>query len=549
LKLVTVAEMQSIEREADANGLSYAQMMENAGAGLAEVIMAAFISSEVHSALGLVGSGNNGGDTLVALERLAENGWQTTAYLARPRRKGDPLVARVIKAGGEVVPVGDDPGYAKLAELIASHDVFLDGLLGSGIRLPLKPEAEKVLEAASSALEELEFPPLVAAVDCPSGVDMNSGEAAAVCIPADLTVTMAAVKVGLLRFPAHNFVGELHQVEIGSIDSLPAWQSVRRMVADEAWVQSVLPERPLDAHKGTFGTALVVAGSVNYTGAALLAGEAAYRSGAGLVTLGVPGQLHGALAGQFPEATWVILPSDMGVISREAATVVEDNLERVTALLIGPGFGTEDTTRDFLSTLLGASSARRRKGSMGFSTTRKEIDSGGNEDTIKLPPMVIDADGLKLLSQLDRWQKQLPEETILTPHPGEMSVLTGLDKEEIQSGRLEAAERFAAEWGCVVVLKGAFTVVAAPDGRTAVIPVATPALARAGTGDVLAGLIVGLRAQGLDAFQAATAGAWIHGEAGMAAAEAMGNTASVLAGDVLSAITEVMTALMVPSGF
>ena len=155
-------------------------------------------------------------------------------------------------------------------------------------------------------------------------------------------------------------------------------------------------------------------------------------------------------------------------------------------------------------------------------------------------PTLIDADGLKLLSKIHRWWEKLPENTILTPHPGEMSILTGLSSTEIQSNRIEIAEKYASKWGHVVVLKGAFTVVAAPDGRTAIIPVATPALARAGTGDVLAGLIVGLRAQGISAFDAAVSGAWIHAQAGLSAADLMGSTAVVLAGDILASIVDVM---------
>jgi len=161
-------------------------------------------------------------------------------------------------------------------------------------------------------------------------------------------------------------------------------------------------------------------------------------------------------------------------------------------------------------------------------------------DRSPLPPLVVDADGLKLLSRLKDWPARLPAPAVLTPHPGEMAILTGLEKEELMSDRLETAEHYARKWGHVVVLKGAFTIIASPDGRTAVIPVATPALARAGTGDVLAGLIVGLRAQGLEAFEAAVAGAWIHAQAGLQAEKDLGSSASVLAGDVLRAVTSQM---------
>lgn len=548
MKLLSVAEMQAVEREADAGGLTYAKMMENAGRGLAEVIRAIFDHQGEHRALALVGSGNNGGDALVALARLAENGWTVTAYLVRPRPSDDTLVQRVASAGGEVVSAEQDPDYAHLARLVEAHNLLIDGVLGTGVRLPLKPEVARPLEVVQQALAELAADlhaplPFVVAVDCPSGVDLDSGEAASEALPADLTVTMAAVKTGLLKFPAYELVGELQVVGIGPLEDLEAWQSVQRRVVEEGWVQRSLPERPLDAHKGTFGTVLGVAGSVNYTGAALLAGAAAYRVGAGLVTLAVPAPLHLALAGHLPEATWLLLPHDMGVISRDAASLVRKNLERVTTLLVGPGLDVEDTTREFLSLLLGAG-VQSRKTRIGFNAEPRQ-PGPEDEKQAGLPPMVFDADGLKLLAKIEGWSERLPDGSILTPHPGEMAVLTGLSKEEIQANRLETAERYAAAWGHVVVLKGAFTVIAAPDGRSAVIPVATPALARAGTGDVLTGLIAGLCAQGVEPFEAAAAGAWIHAQAGLAAREAMGSSASVLAGDVLNAVPDVLTSLQV----
>jgi hydroxyethylthiazole kinase-like uncharacterized protein yjeF len=374
-------------------------------------------------------------------------------------------------------------------------------------------------------------------------VDCDSGEAALECIPADMTVTMAAVKTGLLKFPAYKLAGEINLVGIGLPEGeagLPAWKELRRSVVDEEYARAVLPERPLNAHKGTFGTAVAVVGSVNYTGAALLAGKAAYRVGAGLVTLAVAGPLHAALAGHFPEATWILLPDDLGVIAENAAPVLRKNLGRATAVLIGCGFGTEETTRLFLQRFLEYETQGKPR-QIGFmpATQSQEANLTGKS----LPALVVDADGLKLLSRIPNWAKLLPPGTVLTPHPGEMAILTGLSKEEIQADRIEVAERFANEWGQVVVLKGAFTVIAEPGGRTAVIPVATPALARAGTGDVLAGIILGLRAQGVKGFEAAAAGAWLHAQAGLLAAAAYGNTASVLAGDLIEFLPEVIAGL------
>ena len=540
MKLVTVPEMLAIEKEADASGLSYAQMMENAGSGLADVILELFFDEgEDLEAFGLVGPGNNGGDTLVALEHLANNGWKTRAYLIK--RKTDELVKRLEAVGGEIHYADQDEKFDTLAAFVETSDVLFDGVLGTGIKLPLKKDVGDLLAAVNDVLDVLDEPPYVIAVDCPSGVDCETGEAADECIPADMTVTMAAVKQGLLKMPAFELLGKLVTVGIGLPDDLSALEAVKTEVADEMLVSGLLPERPLEAHKGTFGTALIAAGSANYTGAALLSGKAAYRVGAGLVTMAVPAMLHSALAGQFPEATWSLLPHEHGFIAREAAKTLAKNFERATALLVGPGFGMEDTTGDFLKELLAGEAAPNKAASrIGFI---QDQETAPAEEATHLPPMVVDADGLKLLAKIKDWHKKLPAPAVLTPHPGEMAVLTGLSTEEVQADRMEIATKYAEEWGHVVVLKGAFTVIAAPDGNATVIPVASPALARAGTGDVLAGLIVGLMAQGLDAYDAAVAGAWIHAQAGLVAADALGSTASVLAGDVLEAIPDVMSDL------
>lgn len=539
MKLVTVDEMRAIEKQADAGGLTYDQMMENAGQGLAEAVDDLPIEESEREVFGLVGPGNNGGDALVALAQLVAGGWQARAYLIK--RKKDALVKRFEQTGGLVIAAEDDSKFKELNAGLQTATVVLDGVLGTGIKPPLKEDVASVLGKAGSILDAMEEAPLVIAVDCPSGVDCDSGEVAAETLPADLTITMAAVKQGLLKLPAYELVGELQVVDIGLPGDLPALQSVTVEAAEEEMVTALLPERPVSSHKGTFGTALITAGSVNYTGAALLSGFAAYRIGAGLVTLAVPSPLHAALAGQFPEATWVLLPHELGVISRNAAEVLAKNLKRATALLIGPGFGMEDTTREFIESLLtGKSGAKKPNARIGFVPGQSEKQEDSDS---QLPPMVFDADGLKLLAKIGNWHRLLPSPAVLTPHPGEMSALTGLSIEEIQKDRQGIALRFAKEWGHVVVLKGAFTAVAAPDGRLTIVPVASPALARAGTGDVLAGLIVGLRAQGLDAFDAAVAGAWIHAQAGLYAAEALGTSASVLAGDVLDSVSDVLADL------
>lgn len=512
MKLVTINQMRAIEKDADANGVSYAQLMQNAGRGLAKLVHALGQENGWNRVTGLAGPGNNGGDTLVALTWLAQAGWSTHVCLVKRQPGDDGLVLEYLSAGGEVAEADDDQ---ILVEFLNESDVLLDGLLGTGIKLPLKKEAALVLEKTKYIMSEMELPPFVVAVDCPSGVDCDSGEMADETIPADLTITMAAAKQGLLKLPAFESVGELQVVEIGLPENLESWNEIKTEVADDDMVSALLPERTLASHKGTFGTAFVVAGSVSYTGAALLAGSAAYRVGAGLVTMAVPEPLHVVLAGHLPEAIWLLLPHENGFISEKAVSVVQKNLDRASAFLLGPGLGNTASTGKFV------------EGILAF---------------MKMPT-VIDADGVRHISRIKNWHKKLFDVAVLTPHPGEMAAMTGLSKEEILGSREEIASSYAKMWGHVVILKGAFTVVASPDGRRTIIPVATPALARAGTGDVLAGLITGLRAQGLAAFDAAVAGAYIHARAGLFAADNLGTTASVLASDVLDSVADVIASL------
>jgi hydroxyethylthiazole kinase-like uncharacterized protein yjeF len=515
-KLVSVAEMQSIEREANDVGLSYSTMMENAGTSLAFFVDNVFGGICPRSVFALVGSGNNGGDALVALCKLAELHWQTKAYIVKRRPEWDEQLQRYIRYGGTILYSDQDEERLYLNKCLTDSPVLIDGILGTGVRYPLPVEIAHVMVAVNHFLREKKTDVHVVAVDCPSGVDCDTGNAAPEVIPAEITYTMAAIKRGLLKFPAADLMGEIFVGDIGNVSELTNWINVKRGVLTELDISLSMPPRPRNAHKGTFGTVFVVAGSGNYPGAVLLSGLAAYRIGAGLVKIAIPELIFPALVGELKEATWLRLPHRMGWISEDAYLLVEEALPGATALLIGPGMGLENTTGEFIKKLISAN----------------------------LPKTVFDADGLKLLAKIPDWHSILSEEVVLTPHPGEMAVLTGLSREDIQLNRLELAEDYACQWRKVVVLKGAYTVIAEPGGATAVVPIATPALARAGTGDVLAGLITGLLAQGLDPFHAACTGAYIHGRAGLLAEKEQGNSNSVLAGDVLDMVPKVLAKII-----
>jgi hydroxyethylthiazole kinase-like uncharacterized protein yjeF len=538
VKLFSVKEMHELEIEANSSGLTYEMMMKNAGNGLAKEIAAAYSHFENRKIISLVGTGNNGGDALVALDELQRSEWITFAYIVKARKPDDPLVKQLQNSGGQVINAENDTGHRNLKKLLSECSILIDGVFGTGIKLPLHGDITKILALVKEIIESKLSTLKVVAVDCPSGVDCATGEAAEETIPADITVTMAGMKAGLIKFPAAKIAGEVRVVSIGPIDDLKAYKNNNKIILGKDLIRDILPERPLDSHKGTFGTALIIAGSVNYTGAGLLAGIAAYRSGAGLVTTAVPAPLHDSLAGQFPESTWILLPHELGVISSDAARVVKDNMDRASAVLIGPGFGLEDTTREFLHKLF-AEPIAINPGDIGF--IHEQTSEQANKKFQK--PVVLDADGLKLISKLTGWYKLLPSPAILTPHPGEMSIISGLTIQEIQANRIEIAAEYSKKWGHVIVLKGAYTIISAPDGQIAIVPVATPTLAEAGTGDVLAGTIVGLRAQGVDAFNAACAGAWIHAMAGILAGKRLGNNISVIASDVLNAIPAVISDL------
>jgi len=556
-KIVTTEQMRAIEKAANAKGHSYRAMMERAGRAVAERVKELVIGIPQPRIAILVGPGNNGGDGLVAGRILKEELEEATvgAFLLQPREESDEVFVAARDAGLFLADTENDkPTYRVLQNMVANADVVIDALFGTSLRLPLKGDAAAVLKAAHKALtirrtesptptyitpadpdqDDLRRTPIVLAVDCPSGLDCNTGELDSHTLHATETITFGAAKPGLFVFPGAEAVGVLHLADIGLPPKLKEIESIPLILVDAADAGSRLPARSRSSHKGTFGKTMVVAGSLNYIGAAYLAASSAYRAGAGLVTVAAPQIIIPALAAMLPEATWILLPHDMGVLNEAAVRVLRKEITGYSALLLGPGWGHEDVTGEFLRELLQPKEEIRRARAIGFIPLEAEAAA----DAAHLPPLVIDADGLNLLAGMNNWPDLVPTNTILTPHPGEFARLANLTTEEVQANRVQMAQQGASEWQCVVVLKGAFTVVAAPDGQTALLPFATSALASAGTGDVLAGAITGLLAQGLEPFDAAVVGAWLHGMAGVRAELMLGTAASVTATDVLALLHE-----------
>jgi len=506
MQILSVSQMRDLEVQADRLGCSYAVMMETAGKGLAQVVAEKVANSKMAGVVGLVGSGNNGGDTLIALSELHRMGFRVSAYLVGDRVKDDPLLRHLMGLSIQAVDSKLDLDGSALASLIKPNTIILDGIFGTGFHLPLKPETARILIRVKNLLNQC----LVGAVDCPSGVDCDSGEMAAETLPADFTICMQAVKTGLLKYPAFSCVGHLDVIDLNLPADALALSPPNDIVLTKDVVRSWLPVRPANAHKGTFGSVLVLAGSRAYVGAPILAARATYMLGAGLVRMAVPGSIQSMLAPGVPEAVWNLLAeNELGQVTKDNLPVIQELLKSCTAAVIGPGWGTASTTRDLLNSLLML-------------------------DTPKCP-LVIDADGLRLLSEIPEWWMHLPPNTILTPHPGEMEALCHLPVIEIQANRINVANEFAAKWQVVLVLKGALTTISDHGVKSATLARTCPALAKAGTGDVLAGMIASLLAQGVPAFQAAGLAAWLHLDAGDLASAGYPSR-SVMASDVVNRI-------------
>jgi len=522
MRLVTVAEMQEAEKGA---GVPVSQLMENAGLAVAQEAWLLLGEVAERRLVVLAGPGNNGGDGLVAARHLREWGGDVSVYLLKGRDEKDPMFAPLVEAKVPTTTAEEDGevGYKRLEELLGGADLVIDALLGTGRARPIEGELAEVLERLRAARGRT-LPPRLLAVDVPTGLNGDTGAADPRCVAADATVALGYSKVGLHVLPGAQLAGRVEVVEIGIPKSVESEGWTELMTP--RWARSALPERPAEAHKGTFGRALVVAGSPRYVGAAYLACMGGLRAGAGLVTLACASSLYPIFAAKLTEATFESLPDDEGYLTAEGAHAVGQALARgYDSLLVGPGLGQQGYVQAFMHSLLPLLKADRLRG------------------------VVIDADGLNNLSKVEGWWKELAVPTVITPHPGELSRLTGLSMEEIQSDRLAVARKCAGEWGVTVVLKGANTVVAAPDpgghgGRARLSPFANPGLASAGTGDVLAGVIVGLlaSASGGEPYEAASLGVYLHGLAAERVREELGS-AGMVASDLLTALPRAMKEL------
>jgi NAD(P)H-hydrate epimerase len=512
--------MRAIEAAEAERGNTSEVLMERAGKQVAERTIAWLAARGEPHILALAGPGNNGGDALVVARLLADHGWRVRCLtLARDAGRDERLQAPLRDRKVLIAALTLD----RLPAALEWAGVVIDGLLGTGIKRNVEGDLADVVCRVAEAGR-----PIVA-VDIPTGVDSDTGAVRGAAMPCDLTVALGLLKYGHVQQPGASLSGKIELGDIGLSNQTSRANASGELMTDDT-IRALLPRRPDDANKGTFGKAMVVAGSVNYTGAAVLATHGAMRAGAGLVTLACAGDLLVLIAPKLTECTFLPLPSDLGAINPRAIDKVRDALKDYAALLVGCGLGKEKETAQFLKALL-SHVEEEREHRIGFSARRTEAAAAKEEQRGGLPPLVLDGDALNLLAEMEDWHDLVPENSVLTPHPGEMSRLLGSTVEEVQSDRVNVARTAARDWKQIVVLKGAGTVVAEPGGKVHISPFSNPALATAGTGDVLAGAIVGLLAQGLSPVDAARAGVYLHGMAGEMLSDEYGPSGG-LAGDL-----------------
>jgi NAD(P)H-hydrate epimerase len=538
VKLVTAEEMKAIEARGVALGGSTGDFMLNAGTSVYSAIIAqtGFDPNDQNNRLNeglavvLAGAGNNGGDAMVVAGLLKEafSSAEVKIYFYKRSRPSDPqgFDTHLTFTDAEEQE-GHDLSYPASFEAfeddLLEAALVVDGLLGAGVSRPVTGELAHIIETVNLAVDRRKFEPdplLVVAIDLPSGLNTDTGEVMDVAIRANLTVCLGYPKIGLFNNKALLNTGRVVMGDIGL--PLEVYKEVEELnkpaLATAEFVRYHLPQRPLAGHKGTFGKVMIVSGAMEYLGAPYLCTSAAMRSGAGLVTLAVPRPLIPVMATKMSENTFLPLPEEDGA---DSFNLIADKLESYQSLLVGPGIGQTGDKVELIQKLLGS-------GEM-------------------LPPAVFDADALNILSYIPNWWEKLKPDNILTPHPMELSRLSNLAVAVIEGDRIQSAVNFAKISKQVVILKGAYSVVAAPDGRVKINPAANPAMATAGSGDVLAGICAGLLAQfsrfsDLDPFEVACVGVYLHAMAGELMRRELGD-AGVLAGDLLPVIPQAIAAI------
>ncbi len=497
--VVTNAQMKAAEAESDRTGLSYGQLMYMAGTQCAKNISRIIEDKDVNIAI-LCGSGNNGGDGYVIAKKLAEMNYYCISVISvngEPKTDCAKIHCENLHLENRIVFQPRE----LFEHVISCADVVVDCIYGTGFHGALPENVAKLLDEANNC-------PVRIAVDVPSGVNSDTGECDTRCFKPTHTLVIAAMKQGLLSPECNDMLGEISLLDIGITDR--CYKEYTARLTDNSMARP-FPPRKRSSHKGTFGKLMNIAGCFSYNGAAAMSTKAALRTGAGLVMLASTRSVIAMHASAMNEATYLPLPeTEDGFIADGALSLITDALAKMNAVSLGCGMGNNETTRKIAEAVV------------------LKADC----------PIIIDADGINALSANIDILKERKGAAILTPHPLEFSRLSGLSVKVIQSDRIGAAKRFAAEYGAVVVLKGANTVVASPDGEVYVNLTGNAGLARGGSGDVLTGIIAGMLAQGIDPFKAAVCGVYCHARAADILLDRL-PMESMLPTDVIAALAEV----------
>lgn len=455
------------------------------------------------------GKGNNGGDGLAAARFLKQMGYQVEIILSSPKSELRGINETNFNlCNYKNIPYYEykDLGHDFLVEKMKQSDFLIDALLGTGIKGEVRGSSREIIEVLELTAQK--YKKKILAVDIPSGISGRTGEVLGKAVRADYTATMAAYKRGLLLFPGREYSGKVRVIDIGIKEEIIANNSDQLKLITQEYANSLLPKRRRDGHKGSFGRVGILAGSRGMVGAPLLSSDAALRSGSGLVYLLLPEEIEESVSVQLNEVLTKAIPSSDGIFDKKAAADVIEFAEMLDVLAAGPGMNNNPDTEFIISELL----------------SQLEI------------PLILDADALNSLKDLEKLKKSSAE-ILLTPHPGEMARLTGKSIAEINRNRIETAADFAAEYGVNIILKGAATVVAAPDGRIFLNNTGTNGMATAGSGDVLTGMVTSLAGQGLGLFDAAVLAVYLHGKAGEFAA-AQKSDFALKAGDIVESLAD-----------
>lgn len=504
MKIVNGDQMKQLDRMAiDKFGIPGVVLMENAGLSVLEEVLKSIEQKENKEVMIVCGLGNNGGDGFVLARHLFNKGIPVkVVVVGNPSDIGGDAKKNyeiIHKLNVQIHILVGANNLKKFSETIKGYGVIVDAIFGTGLKREIKGTMKEVIEIMNGSGKE------IISIDLPSGIGANDGKVYGIAVKADKTVVLELLKIGNIRYPGAEYVGEKIIKNIGIPKAAIESMQLNGNLITRDMIKEILPDRPRDTYKGNYGKVYVVAGSTGMTGAAVLTCKAALRSGAGLLKIPVPQSLNTIMETRLTEAITVpVAEFKKGIVGIGDIGKILKTMEESDVIAVGPGSGTSRELEELLRNIL--------------------------ENTSK--PIVLDADALNSLAKRKELLQLIQSPIVMTPHLGEMARLTEFDIDYINSNRIEVALEFSKKWNAIVVLKGARTVVAGPNGEVYMNETGNPGMSTAGSGDVLTGIVTGFISQGIDPLKAAVAAVYIHGMAGDIAAEKLGEY-GLLASDIV----------------